>query len=235
MLSNCDVWMLNIVWFVVICLILSTLLCPYDYYNNDPIDMFMDSSCADPNSILIDNTCYGCPNGYLMNTSTLQCYSASNVCVDPNSVMINNTCYGCIPGYKYDSTLQKCLTVNPVNVQLPAPLPTPASATISYTCLNENDILNGTTCYNCISKNSKLDSSLQCQNILNAYYPKNYYTSTSSSCSSGYIYDYGICYQCEPNDTYMSGHGCVTTQSSAPVYSYPATMKESSFDRYNLL
>ena len=83
MFSKCDVWVLNIVWSIVICLTISTLLCPYDYYNDYSISMFTDSTCADPNSVSINNTCYGCVPGYKYDSIQQRCVVMNS---DDNSV-----------------------------------------------------------------------------------------------------------------------------------------------------
>ena len=83
-------------------------------------------------------------------------------CSDPSSVLVSNTCYGCPLGQKYNASTLSCDT-------LPA----------KYRCLNNDDTLVGNTCYECIGKNSTLNTTtLQCENIKNAYYPLDTYTRT---------------------------------------------------------
>ena len=242
MIFFCDI-LLHVVWFIVVCLIVSTMMCPFDSCRVQCIDSFTDTvACNDPDSIMQNGVCYGCPVGETMNASTMKCSQTSTVpsmrCVDSNSVLFNNTCYGCKEGYIYDIKTEQCIPTSfssSSSSSLTNPSPVPAQMNITYTCYDSNDVLNGSTCYSCKSKNGTLNSDLQCETILNAYYPNIYHSSSNASgCENGYFYDYGICYKCDTGDTYKSGKGCINAQTSLPIDVYLANPSSSSgFNPYD--
>ena len=178
---------------------------------NEIVEDFADLQCTDPNALYINDVCYTCPQGLVFDNSTLKCKNMNQLaCSDPSSVLISNTCYGCSYGKKYNASTLSCET-----------LPT------KYKCLNDKDTLVGNTCYECIGKNSTLNTTtLQCENIKNAYYPLDTYKPEQNTCKSGYIFQQNECYKCNPNDI-IKGGMCEKVDSVKPNDKYPAVHDNS--------
>ena len=179
---------------------------------------FSESQCTDANATYINGVCYTCPQGLVFDNNTLKCKGENTTqvsnqvsCSDPSSVLISNTCYGCPYGQKYNASTLSCDT-----------LP------VKYKCSNDNDTLVGNTCYECIGKNSTLNTTtLQCENIKDAYYPLDTITPQQNTCSSGYILQQNECYKCKPNDI-IKGGICEQVESVNPSGNYPA-IHDNSF------
>ena len=178
---------------------------------NDITEDFSELQCTDLNATYINGVCYTCPQGLVFDNNTLKCKDMNQLsCSDPSSVLVSDTCYGCPFGQKYNASTLSCET-----------LP------VKYRCLNNNDTLVGNTCYECIGKNSTLNTTtLQCENIKNAYYPLDTYIPEQNTCKSGYILQQNECYKCNPNDI-IKGGMCEKIESVKPNDNYPAVHDNS--------
>ena len=151
-------------------------------------------------------------------------------CTDPNASYVNGICYSCPQGLVFDKNTLQCTSNNTNNTitsttNTTVPNSNNTTNTTKYKCYNEHDTLVGNTCYECIGKNTKLNSTtLQCENIKDAYYPFDAYIPTQdSACKSGYVLDskMNACYKCKPNDIIQYGI-CKKIESVKPNDSYPA-------------
>lgn len=189
-------------------------------------------SCVDTNSIIIgNNICYSCPIGSSLNSTNDGCTGTATTplsCIDPNAQLIgdspNAMCYGCPPGQIYDSSQLSCVST--------AATPLNASTNMQYKCLDDNDTLVGTSCYACDGKDATFNPiTMKCETVVNAYNPINTYNlpNSTSSCKTGYFQDFKTCNQCNNNDTYKSGWGCLNTSSAPPAGVVPAVVNDNPF------
>ena len=97
--------------------------------------------------------------------------------------------------------------------------------TNKYKCRNDRDTLYENKCYVCNSRNSIVNPlSLTCDEMTQAYQPVKSYIlqPKETECKNGYVKDENTCQQCNPQDIYKSGKGCLHITSKKPSYVYPA-------------